>query len=401
MNKKWVRFSMAGAGLLVLALLGFRLLFPSPVAATLLTTKAVRMDLEESVLASGTLEASKLVSVGAQVSGQVKSLKVKLGDKVTKDQLVAEIDSLTQQNNLHNAEAALENVRAQRWAGQASLKEADAAFARQKAMRVADATSKEKLQAAEAAYEAAKATVAGLEAQIRAAEIAVDTAKVNLGYTNITTPIDGTVVAIVTEEGQTVNAAQQAPTIIKVAQLDMMTIKAKISEADITRVKIGQKVNFTILGEPDHQYEATLRAIEPAPDSVKDETSSSSSSGTSASSSSAIYYNGLFDVPNEDGKLRISMTAEVNIVLAEAKNAVAIPRTALGDPARDGSFAIRVMKAGSPEERKVKIGINNNVNVEVVEGLQEGEDVVVSEGSATKDATVQPMSSRRRPPMGL
>ncbi|MDD3371129.1 MAG: efflux RND transporter periplasmic adaptor subunit [Alphaproteobacteria bacterium] len=404
MSKKSFLSIAIGVGLAALLFVAYGQLFPAESdAPPVLTAQAVRKDLEESVLASGTLEASKLVSVGAQVSGQVKALKVKLGDKVQKDQLVAEIDSLTQQNNLHNAEASLENVRAQLWSGQAALKEAEAVFIRQKAMRSHDATSKEKFQAAEASYESAKATVAGLEAQIRSAEIAVDTAKVNLGYTNITAPIDGTVVAIVTEEGQTVNAAQQAPTIIKLAQLDLMTIKAQISEADITRVKIGQRVHFTILGEPDIIYEAKLRAIEPAPESIKTESSSgSSSSSASSSSSSAIYYNGLFDVPNDEGLLRISMTAEVNIVLAEARKAVSIPRTALGDPDPDGGYSIHVVgKDGRQELRKITVGINNNVDVEVLSGVQEGETVVVSISATKSGESSQTNFGRRPPSMGM
>ncbi|MFA5041399.1 MAG: biotin/lipoyl-binding protein, partial [Bdellovibrionales bacterium] len=172
--------------------------------APVITTKAVRADLEENVLASGTLEASKLISVGAQVSGQIKSLKVALGDKVAKGQLIAEIDSLKQQNDLLNAEASLENVRAQYAAEEAVFKKVEAAFLRQKSMRTKDAVSKESYQTAEANYESSKANLVAIGAKIREAEITVDTAKVNLGYTNITAPIDGTVVAIVTEEGQTV-----------------------------------------------------------------------------------------------------------------------------------------------------------------------------------------------------
>ncbi len=399
----WVRYVFGGLCVLILIFAGWKIFYSSETATPpVITTKVVRMDLEENVLATGTLEASKMVSVGAQVSGQIKSLKVALGDKVQKDQLVAEIDSLTQQNNLLNAQAALQNVRAQFLAAQATLKETEAAFLRQKAMRVHDATSKEKYQAAEASFESAKASVAALEAQIKSAEIAVDTAKVNLGYTNIKAPIDGTVVAIVTEEGQTVNAAQQAPTIIKLAQLDTMTINAKISEADITRVSIGQKVHFTILGEPDHEYEATLRAIEPAPDSISD-SSTSSSSSASSSSTAAIYYNGLFDVPNEDGKLRISMTAEVNIILGEAKGALSIPRTALGKINADGSSTVRVLGAdGKQEERKVHVGINNNVNVEIKDGLTEGENVVVSESLNKTGESSSSVAPRRPPPsMGL
>jgi macrolide-specific efflux system membrane fusion protein len=338
-----------------------------------------------------------MISVGAQVSGQLEHLYVGLGDKVEKGELVAEIDSMPQQNTLENAQAALENMRAQLIAKEALAKKAEAVFKRQKKMRKKDAVSEESFQAAEADYATAQADVASLTAQIKQAEIEVESAKVDLGYTKITAPISGTVVAIVTEEGQTVNANQQAPTIIKLAQLETMTIKAEISEADITRVEQGQKVRFTILGEPDHYYHASLRAIEPAPDSITEDTSSSSTE-------EAIYYNGLFDAPNEDGKLRISMTAEVYIVLNEAKNALTIPRTALGDALGDGQYRVLVKdkKTGKAQARTVKIGINDHVNVEVLEGLSDDEEVVVGSSEITDDeAAAAAASQRRHPPMRM
>ena len=188
----------------------------------------------------------------------------------------------------------------------------------------------------------ALANIDALKAQILQAQVTVDTAKVNMGYTRITAPIDGQVVAIVTQQGQTVNANQSTPTIIKLAQTETMTVKTQISEADVTRVKMGQKVYFTILGEPNKRYTATLRSIEPAPDSILTETTSSTST---TAASTAIYYNGLFDAPNEDGKLRISMTAQVQIVRADAPGALTIPATALGPRGKDGSYIVRVVGA--------------------------------------------------------
>lgn len=211
----------------------------------------------------------------------------------------------------------------------------------------------------------------------------MDTAKVNLGYTRIVSPIDGVVVAVVTKEGQTVNSIQSAPTIIKVAQVATMTIKAQISEADVTRVKPGLPVYFTILGEPDQRYHATLRAVEPAPDSIqKDDATSSLTSSSSSSTSAAVYYNGLFDVPNPDEKLRISMTAQVSIVLGEARDAVVVPASALGKRGEDGRYAVRVVgKNNQTDTRQVKIGMNNNVQAQVLEGLEVGERVVSADAA--------------------
>lgn len=373
--------------------------FPAPSAPQYLTAQATITDLQETVLASGTLEAFKQVSVGAQVSGQVKSLKVALGDEVKQGQVIAEIDSLPQQNELRNAEASLESVRAQRRAKQAALAQAESEFKRQREMLAEDATSRQDYESAKATLDTTRADIAALDAQIVQASIAVDTARIDLGYTRITAPMDGVVVAIVTKEGQTVNAAQEAPTIVKVAQLDVMTVKAEISEADVVRVKPGQRVHFTILGEPDQSYEATLRSIEPAPESIADDDTSTTSS--SSSSDEAVYYNGLFDVPNPDHKLRISMTTQVTIVLHEAQGVLAIPSGALGTKDGQGHYAVRVLsRDGLPEGRAVRVGMNDTVNAQILEGLEKGERVIVGEASADS-AEVKEDNARPGPPMRL
>jgi len=358
------------------------------------------------VLATGAIEALQQVSVGAQATGQLKSLKVKLGDDVKQGQLIAEIDSLTQQNALRTAEANLVDMKAQKQAKLASLRQYELAYARQQKMRERDATSNSDVESAESTLKVAQSELTELDARIKQAAIAVDTAKVNLAYTRITAPISGKVVAIVTKEGQTVNASQSAPTIIKIARLDTVTVKAEISEADITRVKPGQRVYFTILGEPDKPYTTTLRAVEPAPTSISSDstsstsTSSSSSSTTTSTSSTAVYYNGLLDVPNPEGKLRISMTTEVHIVLNEAKQVLTIPSSALDKPGPDGRYRIRVlMPDKSIETRDVSIGINNRVNAQVLDGLKEGEQVIVGEAKASSSGNST--NNRPGPPPGM
>ncbi len=382
-RSKFKRYALIAAILLLLVVGARAAFFSAPPPPTFAVAEVSRADLEDSVLASGTIDAIERVSVGAQATGQLKSLKVELGDRVKKGQLVAEIDDLTQQNELRNAQAALQTRRAERAAKVATLKQAELAFKRQRQMLAADASSREAYETAEATLAVTRAEIASLDAQIAQAEIQVDTAQVNLGYTRIVSPIDGMVVAVVTKEGQTVNSIQSAPTIIKVAQVDTMTIKAQISEADVTRVKPGLPVYFTILGEPDERYRATLRAVEPAPDSIqKEDAASSLTSSSSTSTSAAVYYNGLFDVPNPDEKLRISMTAQVFIVLGEAKDAVVVPASALGKRGKDGRYEVRVVLDGNKTEtRQVRIGMNNNVQAQVLEGLEVGERVVSADSS--------------------
>ncbi|WP_367345497.1 efflux RND transporter periplasmic adaptor subunit [Stenotrophomonas bentonitica] len=357
-----------------------------PGAPTLATSPVTRGDLEQTVEATGVIDAYKLVSVGAQASGQIKSLKVQLGDTVKQGDLIAEIDATTQRNAVLNAQAALDQVTAQRAVQQATLRQAQLEFARQKEMLAAEATSRAEFDTAEAQLKTAQAQVTSFDAQIQGRQTELGTANANLAYTRITAPMDGTVVAVVAEEGRTVNANQTAPTIVMLARLDLVTVNAEVSEADVVKIKAGMPVYFTTLGDPERKYHATLRQINPAPSSIASDSSSSSSS-SSSSASSAVYYNALFDVENPDGTLRIDMTAQVSVLLKQAKNVLIIPSVALGPKTRDGQYVVRVAdKDGMPQPRRVKIGINTGSSAEVTSGLKEGEKVVVGEGSATPAA---------------
>jgi len=341
-----------------------------------------RRDLEHVVLASGTLEAFRQVNVGAQATGQLKSLKVELGDRVQSGQLVAEIDDRSQQTALLTAKADLATRKAAQLSRQATLKRAELSYARQRRMAANEATARADLEQAEADLAVARAEVESATAEISKAQAEVSRAEVDLGYTRIVSPIDGVVVAVVTKEGQTVSVAQMAPTIIKVAQTEKMTVKAEISEADVVLVEPGQKLYFSILGDPDRRYDGVLRAIEPAPRSAQKEDASSAFGGASASTTKeAVYYDGLFEVANPDGRLRIAMTTQVSIVLNQAPQALSIPAAALGPRGEDGRYAVDVVSAdGNTETRQVRVGLNNNVDVEVLEGLDAGQRVVTGRG---------------------
>ncbi|KAA9002520.1 efflux RND transporter periplasmic adaptor subunit [Affinibrenneria salicis] len=394
------RRSLVVLCLILLAILLYVIFAPSTAQPDYITARAEVRDLEQTVLADGTIEAQKLVSVGAQATGQIKTLHVALGDKVTKGQLIAEIDDLTQQNAFKDSEAALKNIQAQRNARLATLRNNQLNWQRQQRLAARGLGARIDFDSAQAELDVTQAEISALDAQIVQAQIAVNTAQVNLGYTRIVSPMDGTVVAIPVEEGQTVNAAQSTPTIAKVANLDTVTVEAQISEADVIKVKTGMPVWFTILGDPAQRYHATLRAIEPAPDSISSDSSSSSSSSSTSSSStssSAIYYNGLFDVDNPQGTLRISMTAQVYILLNSVKDAVVVPATALDAFGPHATLQV-VDDQGRIEQRNVTVGLNDNVYTQIVSGLKAGENVIVSRLSPQSDASAP---RRPGPPMRL
>jgi macrolide-specific efflux system membrane fusion protein len=310
---------------------------------------------------------------------------MRVGDTVKSGDVIAQIDPVTKQNDLRTSEAALRNYRAQKLEKEATLTLAEANLVRQQTTFTQHATSRGDYESAEATVRQTQAQIAALEAQIAGAEASVETARVNIDYTRITAPIDGTVLAVVAQEGQTVNAVQSAPTIVVLGQLETMTVRAEISEADIVKVQPGQQLYFTVLGDPDHRYEARLEQIEPAPESIKSDASFTSNSTTSSTSNStAIYYIGIFKIPNRDFRLRTYMTAEVHIVVGEAKRVKTIPTLALMRQP-DGRSTVRVVSdLGEVQQREVKTGLNDRTNVEIKSGLDEGERVVTGELSETQ-----------------
>jgi macrolide-specific efflux system membrane fusion protein len=315
------------------------------------------------------------------VSGQIKSMIVQVGQLVWTGDLIAEIDSTTQRNAVRNAEASVATNQAQRRAQEANLKLAESNLNRQRALLAEDATTRASVEQAEAQYASALAQMESTRAQSDQVQATLDNALANLAYTRILAPMDGTVVAVIAREGQTINAAQSSPTLVKLAKLDTVVITSGISEADVVRVRPGQTVYFTTLGDSKKRYYGKLRSVAPAPSSIEQDTGGRSVN-SSGGATQAVYYNAVFEVPNPDGTLRIAMTAQVYVVLAEARQVPVIPAAALGPQGPDGTYTVRVAdEAGVPQPRQIKVGINNSANAQVLEGLTEGERVVIGEAA--------------------
>ena len=350
-----------------------------------LTEPVITGDLVKTVNATGEVGAVQLVSVGAQVGGQIKKLHVVLGQDVKKGDLIAEIDSVPQLNQLETDKARLESYKSQLAAKKVALKIAKTKYDREQQLKKRDASSKESLEDAENAYALAKAEVTELESLIRQSRIAVNTDEVNLGYTRITAPLDGTIVSVPVDEGQTVNANQTTPTIVQIADLDKMELKIEISEGDITAVKPGMPIKYTILSDPETVYDATLTSIDPGLTTLTDgsykttsSTGSSASSSASSSSNNAVYYYGKALIDNKGGPLRIGMTTQTMITVANAENALLAPVVAV--TARDGKKYVRVLNAaGQPEEREVTTGLSDGIHIQILSGLKAGDDVITAQ----------------------
>lgn len=354
-----------------------------------ITKKAKKGSFSKKVDATGEIFATELIDVGAQVSGQIKKLYVKLGDQVKKGDMIASIDSSTQQNSIDNKEAQLAIYKAQLESAKVALNIAKTQFDRENALFTKNATSKQEFESAKNTYSANSAKIKELEAQIKQTNIELSTAKINLGYTKITAPRDGTVVSVQVEEGQTVNANQTTPTIVNIADLSRVKMKMQIAEGDITKIKVGTPVEYSILSEPTKKFQTTVSSIDPGLTTLSDgsygsSSSSKSSYSSSSSSSSAVYYYAQSIVDNKDGILRIGMTTQNELLIANVEGAIIVPSIGIKKD-ENGTF-VYLLKDGKPVKTAVKTGIKDNLDTQIISGINEGDEIITSQGSSSEIA---------------
>lgn len=344
---------------------------------TYITQPVRRQNVEKVVNATGEVKAVDLVTVGAQVSGKIEKLYVSIGQTVKMGDMIAEIDSTTQQNDVDIAKAKMSSYQAQLKAAKTSLKIARKQYQRMQSLKKQNAASTEDLENAEDGYESAMSKVAEIEASLKETEISLSTAETNLGYTKITAPLDGTIVSVPVKVGQTINAAMDTPTIVQIADLNQMEIYIEISEGDIGNIKPGVKVTYSVLADMNKVYETTLKSIDPALTLLTDDQYTEV-----VDSSEAIYFYGRLVVPNADGKLRIGMTTQNVIYVESAENVLTVPAMALkGDV--DGKY-VEVRTAEGVERRPVITGVSDDLNVEIKKGVSEGEEVVIAKMSSAE-----------------
>ena len=363
---------------------------------TYMTERVRSGNLNQVVEATGEVAAVNLVSVGAQVSGQIKKLYVVLGQEVKQGEMIAEIDSQTQENTLNTDKAKLSNYKAQLEARKIILNISKKQYDRELVLIKTNSTSQENLENARNAYATAKANVNEMESLITQTQIAINTDETNLGYTKIRAPLDGTIVSVPVEEGQTVNANQTTPTIVQIANLNDMEIDIEISEGDITKVKPGMDVTDTILSEPNTIFRAKLDSIDPGLTTLTDGSydKSSSTSASSSSSTEAVYYYGRAYVDNPEGKLRIGMMTQNTIHVTSAENVLIVPSITI--TSRQDKHYVRILSDDdNVERREVEVGISDGVYTEIRSGLAEGERVISSE--VIKGEQVSGSSRMRRP----
>ena len=347
----------------------------------LVTVQVSRTDIESSVTALGTLQPRRYVDVGAQASGQIHKIHVEVGDVVKEGQLLVEIDPSTQQAKLDAGRFSIENLKAQLQEQRAQHDLARQKHQRQQNLAAGGATREEDVQTAQAELRATQARVDMFQAQIRQAEASLRSDQAELGYTRIYAPMAGTVVALDAREGQTLNAQQQTPLILRIAKLSPMTVWAEVSEADIGHVKPGMHAWFTTLSGGTRRWTSTVRQILPVPPKPLDQTSQGGGSPASTSKSGSarvVLYTVLLDVDNADNALMAEMTTQVFFVANQAQNVLTAPIAALqAGPQTDQQTAQVVASNGSIEQRNVRTGISDRLRVQILDGLQEGDHLLI------------------------
>lgn len=342
-----------------------------PEETSYITEDVVRKNIEKVVNATGEVRAIELVTVGAQVSGKIEKLYVTIGQTVKKGEMIAEIDSTTQQNDVDINKAKLSSYEAQLTAAKTSLNIAEKQYKRLQNLKKRNAASDEDLENAQETYETAKSKVAELESSVKETQISLSTAETNLGYTKITAPLDGTIVSIPVKVGQTINAAMDTPTIVQIADLSQMEILIEISEGDISNVKPGIKVTYTILADMNDVHETTLKSIDPGLTLLtNDEYTEVVDEGE------AIYYYGRLVVPNPDGKLRIGMTTQNVLYVESAPNVLTVPTTAI--KTNGNAKYVEILTADGVQQRQITTGISDGLNMEVKTGVNEGDKVILA-----------------------
>lgn len=402
----------------------------TPQAQSLIVSAEIG-SIENTIAAAGSLKPSNYVDVGAQVSGQLQRLHVEIGDFVEQDQLLAEIDARVQEARVNASRASIEALAVQLNARQAALELARSNVTRQQQLLATDLTSQFEVDTAINAVAAAEASLFQLQKQIEQNEASLETEETQLEFTKIYAPMSGTVVSIEMEEGRTLNAVQLAPTIMRIADLGLMTVEAEISEADIGDIRAGMPVYFTTLGGRQRRWYSEVRQILPTP----------------VVENNVVLYTGLFDIENQDGALLPEMTAQVYFITASAQDVLTVPMGALtlldrpsrqgrpsaqrntqgratesgrppiaraelaGDeasrPRRNASGAQRsprgrpalvtiVDDMGVQTEQEIRIGVSSRISAEVREGLKAGDKVVAGIIQSARDQSQQDNGGPRR-----
>ncbi|MBQ4491610.1 MAG: efflux RND transporter periplasmic adaptor subunit [Pyramidobacter sp.] len=344
------------------------------------TARVRRGSLRSTIQATGTLSAEETVDVGTQISGTIREIYVDYNDKVTEGQLIAVMDSRTQQADVDMARANVLSAKADLAKANAKLLKANRDLNRTRQLVKKDLIARSELDADVAEQATAKADLMAAQARVAQYEATLRKQEINLGYTKIYSPVDGVVVAKNVEKGQTVAASYQTPSIAEIARdLKQMQVEVNVDEADIGSVKVGQKAEFTVDAFTDTTFRGQVTQVRISP----------------KSSNSVVSYTVIVKVNNDEEKLMPGMTANVSLIVTEKNDILLVPNAALrfrpnvnteiqmGPRRRGGNVAavetpgVYVMMNKKPVKIEVEKGITDGTRTEILSGVEEGTEVLV------------------------
>ncbi|MDH4195821.1 MAG: efflux RND transporter periplasmic adaptor subunit [Candidatus Aminicenantes bacterium] len=313
--KKKILLIAIGAVIVIGAVLGLTVFRNGRNGAVKYRTEAIaRGDVEAIVLTTGTLNPIEIVDVGSQVSGKVEKLGADYNSQVTRGQIVAELDQEPLRMRVEQNEANYQSSVASLDRSKVTLETSEKNYERAKALFEKDLLSLEEMEGTEAAYLGAKADLVSAQARLAQSKSTLDLSKIDLSYAVIRSPVDGMVITRKVNIGQTVQASFQAPVLFQVAtDLTKMKVECSVDEADIGKVKEGQKVRFTVEAFPDENFTGVVQQVRFSPETVQN----------------VVTYTTIVNVENPQRKLRPGMTATVSIIVGEAKGVLRVPNAAL------------------------------------------------------------------------
>lgn len=379
-----MKFSLIVKCILVVIILGassyaiYSIFFKSSSQPEYLFQPAIVQDIELSLVSTGQLEPKRYVEVGAQVSGQVDNIHVEEGDIVKEGDLLVEIDARVFETQVQNSQAALDSKKAQLAQLRAERELAEVRAQRNQNLFKQNAVSQDVVVSSNTNLKVIDTKITASIAQIKADEASLEGDITKLGFAKIFAPISGTIATLQVREGQTLNANQNAPVLLQISDLSVMTLRAEVSEADVQKIKRGMPVYFSTLGDNKTFYHSTVRQVLPTPTVLND----------------VVLYQVLIDVDNPKRTLMDAMTTQVFFVQEQEKEALSVPLAAVKGRGRNQFVMLK--QDDDVVRTPVKVGIKNRTHIQITEGLSEGDEVVVG----LADGTAMPTAGMRRVPGG-
>jgi macrolide-specific efflux system membrane fusion protein len=351
---------------------------PAPVVPKIDTVTVQRGDIVQSVDAAGKLQLYKYADANAQLAGQIKDVLVAVGDTVKAGAMVIEITPTLQPAKAESNRAQMARLEAELADQRAQMDFAELQFKRQTQLKAQNATREENFESSRMSMSSASARVDSINAQIRQVEATLKMDIDSRQHTQVMAPISGTVVALNARTGQPVNVLPAPAPLIRIADLTKMTVQARVAEIDVTLLRRGMTATFTTPGYPGQRWAGKLRQVLPVP------------ADGSGEHGKETFYNVLFEVDNKQQELMSGMSAQVRFMISSAKDALLLPVALLGQSDEDNLYSVNVIdNQDKISARKIKVGIRNVQQVQVLSGLAVGDKVLTGPPPKPAPAPVQ------------